>query len=465
MFADRVPPATKTVDVVVCGGGPAGLAAAAAAGERGITTLVLEKSPWHGGAALLSNGTLWTSDSVAAAMTKAPRASEHLLELIIGEAPHTVEWLTSLGVEVGPTFPMANGTGRIVDPHDLVDGLAGGAQGAVLTGAPMTGIATTDDGELVVTYHRDDGPRTVVARAIVLATGGFQGSPEFLQRYGISPAALYYRSNPWATGDGLAAALALGAQTTDDLSTFYGHAMPAKPAKVRSTLFRELTQYYGDQGVAVNLAGERFVDESAGTGEECVNEALARQPGAQGYYLGDGTVHDGEALLGRLTTKTVLDRAEAAGAEVVCTPTREALLDSLHARGVPRDTLVRSLAPFMSGGWDGIWPPRRDRRTMSDAGPWFAVKVQSSITFTGGGIAVDDELRLLARNRSTSPLATLITDTRSYQQEPLSPALFACGSDIGGFNVGAYLGGLLPAVAGGRIAGANAASIAIERSQ
>ena len=53
------------IDLIVVGGGQAGLAAGAAAAEHGLRVAVLEKSDRIGGSAHFSAGILWTAPDVA----------------------------------------------------------------------------------------------------------------------------------------------------------------------------------------------------------------------------------------------------------------------------------------------------------------------------------------------------------------------------------------------------------------
>ena len=71
-------------------------------------------------------------------------------------------------------------------------------------------------------------------------------------------------------------------------------------------------RYYGPVGVAVNLDGERFADESNGTGEEGLNQRLARQPRGLGFYIFDQRLLDYRPVQGyEITTRTILDRARS----------------------------------------------------------------------------------------------------------------------------------------------------------
>ena len=53
------------IDLVVVGGGQAGLAACAAAAARGLSVIVCEKGARYGGSAHFSAGILWTAPDVS----------------------------------------------------------------------------------------------------------------------------------------------------------------------------------------------------------------------------------------------------------------------------------------------------------------------------------------------------------------------------------------------------------------
>ncbi|NDZ81608.1 FAD-binding protein, partial [Streptomyces sp. SID10853] len=75
-------------------------------------------------------------------------------------------------------------------------------------------------------------------------------------------------------------------------------------------------------------------------------------------------------------------------------------------------------------------------------GPFHALMVQPSVTFTFGGVRIDDQARALD------------ADGRPV------PGLHAAGADIGGLSNHGYAGGLAPAYITGRRAGHSAARVA-----
>jgi succinate dehydrogenase/fumarate reductase flavoprotein subunit len=147
---------------------------------------------------------------------------------------------------------------------------------------------------------------------VVLATGGFQGSPGLVRSY-ITPEAesLVLRANPWSTGDGLRLALERGAELSGGMDEFYGRNLAAVPQISPQDLVR-LAQVYARHAIVENMSGERY--EPRTWSEIDVVQWTARQPGARARYL----VPDealGEPVRER-TVGDVIDAARRAGAPV-----------------------------------------------------------------------------------------------------------------------------------------------------
>jgi hypothetical protein len=152
---------------------------------------------------------------------------------------------------------------------------------------------------------------------VVLATGGFQASPELVRRW-VTPEAerLFLRATPWSTGDGLRLATDAGGRTTAGMDELYGRAMPAPPASIRETQFVELAQLYAHHADIESLTGERYVPQT--WSEIDVVQWLARQRGARAIYRIAAA-----QLAARVRDRTVgemVDAAERAGAPVRRSP-------------------------------------------------------------------------------------------------------------------------------------------------
>jgi succinate dehydrogenase/fumarate reductase flavoprotein subunit len=438
------------VDVLVCGGGMAGLCAAASAVEAGAHPLVIEKGANPGGSMLMSGGTIWTAPTMEIMEAWVPGGDRtRQRRLVEGLAPG-LEWLDSLGLS--RTSPISNDrqTGAEVDTGQLTAGLIAAIQsggGTVLTELALESIAVDRDGIVSAAVVDADGRRTTIrARSLILATGGFGGSPELLARH-VGPYAhsMLLRANPRSVGDGLGAAITAGGRSTTSMSTFYGHTMPGLPASVPAAEWVSVTQYYTQDAILVNALGERFFDESRSMADETAAFEIVRQPEGRAWLVMDRRIHDDVSLPGRSPSRVgpAFANAVAAGAPNVTVDSISGLADGLAALGVDRPGFLATIEAFdraMAAGNGGKLRVPRERSPFGLVEPPFrALAVRPGITFTLGGIDVDADLRVLDR-----------------EGRPI-PSLFAAGADAGGTYDGGYMGGLVMGLVQGRAAGHSAA--------
>lgn len=439
------------IDVLVCGGGMAGLCAGATAAELGARPLVIEKGTQPGGSMRMSGGTIWTAPDMAVMETWVPGGDRvRQRQLVDGLAPG-LEWLDSLGVRRTASIDSDRQVGAEVDVHQLTERLIAAIEaneGQILTETALDSITIGDGGVPTVTVSRGAGDRhSVRARTVILATGGFGGSQELLERYmGPHVGAMLLRANPRNVGDGLRAALGAGARTSPSMWTFYGHTMPGLPADPPPDRWVSVTQYYTQDAILVNAHGQRFFHESRSMADETAPFEIVRQPGGVAWLVMDRRVHDDVPLPGRSRSAAgqAFANAVAAGAPTVTADTIEALADGLAAMGVSRPGLLATIAEFdraISAGDGSSLPiPRRGSPIGLVEPPFRALAVRPGITFTLGGIDVDRELRVL--DQDGRPI----------------PSLFAAGADAGGTYDRGYMGGLVLGLVQGRAAGRSAAT-------
>lgn len=452
----------ETTDVLVVGGGMAGLCAAIEALERGKDVLVIEKGNRFGGSMRLSGGLIWTFADKDQLKVEIPDGNDLLQHMVVEGLWDSLSWLEGHGVELSDerTFQWY-GRGRHADPAQLSDCLVERVKtlgGRTLLSTGLHSLRVADGAVTGAEAFDLDGPVEIEARAVILTTGGFQGNPELLARY-VTPYAdsLYLRGNPWSTGDGFLAATQAGAAATPWLDTFYGHALAGPPARFTRYEFLDVTQRYGPFAVALNLNGERFVDESAGTGEEALNLAIGRQPRATAAYI----VDDAIANDGVPPPRVAIERARDHGAPVLQADTLEALAEGLAAWTIPPPSALQSLRGYNvaieSGDLRSLVPGRARNATPIVKPPFTAVLVRAGITFTCGGLQTDLEMRVLRRSGTVSTLPLVTADFAEMQFAPI-PNLYAAGCDIGGVSNRGYMGGLATALITGRTAGATAAT-------
>ncbi len=440
------------VDVLVCGGGMAGLCAAASAAELGLHPLVIEKGAEPGGSMLMSGGTIWTAPSMAVMESWVPGGDRIRQRQLVEDLAPGLAWLDSLHVRRTAPIATDRQVGAEVDTAELTARLASAieAQGGRLsTETALESIAIGDDGFLTVIVGVVGGHRTIRARSVILATGGFGGGSELLTRYmGPYAGAMLLRANPRSVGDGLLAAQGVGARTSPSMSTFYGHTMPALPAAVAPTAWVSVTQYYTQDAILVNERGERFFDESRSMADETAPFEIVRQPGGVAWLVMDRRIHDDEPLPGRSAAAAgaAFANAVAAGAPNLTADTIDELADGLAGMGVSRPGFLATIETFdravATGTGSSLEVPRRGSPFGLLEPPFRALAVRPGITFTLGGIDVDADLRVL--DGAGRPI----------------PSLYAAGADAGGTYDGGYMGGLVLGLVQGRAAGRSAATVA-----
>jgi fumarate reductase flavoprotein subunit len=247
----------------VAGAGMAGLAAAVRARELGADVVVSEKGDRPGGSMFLSSGVVWRYAEWERFRAECPGGDPVLQRLVWERLDEDLAWLESLGAPaVAPETGNPLTTGKRFDPAGLTAALARRA-GRIELLRPLTEL-----------------PAGV---PVILATGGFQGSPGLVRSH-ITPEAtnLVLRANPWSVGDGLRLALGRGAELSDGMDEFYGRNLAAVQ-HVSPADFVSLAQVYARHARVENLRGEVF--EAKTWSEIDVVQWTARQPGARARYI------------------------------------------------------------------------------------------------------------------------------------------------------------------------------------
>lgn len=446
---------TERFDVVVVGSGIAGSSAAVAATRQGARVALLEKQDTFGGSTALSAGMFWTAPDLDAYRRRVPLGDEALGRAVVADYAECLQELRATGEHVADTPKtdiMTFGIGYATDMRAIlawcrVQVEAGG--GACRTGTAALRVLQDDDGAVTGLSARTARDRVrYEAPAVVLAGGGFQGARDELTRaMGPNADRLLLRSNPGSVGDGLRLARQAGAGGSTGMGTFYGHLVGAPVNSFEPADFLPNSQYYSDHTVLVNLAGRRFVDETLG--DEILNQDLLQQPQAKGVLIFDDQVRATVGTDEPFPGLGVVDRYQIAvdnGALHAQGDTLEDLVTQVAAWGIDPAVLGRTLQDYVSaasagGGFAGGHPVCAQARA-PQTGPFYALMVQPSITFTFGGVRVDDQARVL-----------------DADGHPV-PGLHAAGADIGGLSHHGYAGGLAPAYITGRRAGRSAARVA-----
>ena len=382
------------IDLIVVGGGQAGLAAGAAAAEHGLRVVVLEKSDRIGGSAHFSAGILWTAPDVATMQRLLPDGDPELGRILVEGFEPAVAKARDAGVGVSErwTEHLGFGVAYRTDIHALhahwaskIDDLRlnAPAKRLILDGDRVAGVVA--------------GGEEIHASAVLLASGGFQGDKELVKRFlGWDADRILLRSNTGSVGDGFRLAQAAGAAASSGLGTFYGHTVASPLNAFEPESYLPLAQYHSKWCILVNRLGRRYHDEALG--DEVANQLTLRQPGARGVLLCDERVRRERVVGAPYPHGQVIDRFEHArglGARITDADSVEALVAHVGEWGVDTAALERTLAAYEHGGPQDapITAPNPLREP-----PFWAVEFQPTITFSLGGIRVDSQGRVLDRD-------------------------------------------------------------------
>lgn len=470
-------------DVLIAGGGGAGLMAAVEAANLGARVLLIEKQPVLGGATAMSIGSITAAgtalqaragiqDSVDAhyadllkGIEAAARAGEvydrDLSRLMCEVAPKAVERLTELGLRFsGPHPEPPNSVYRmhnvVPDSAAYIEVLerAAKARGAeVRTGVRIAAIHRGENGAVIgLTASGASGATREIGatKAVILAAGDFSANDALARAHGRPPEiSAIDPLRPYATGDGLLAATAIGAAT---VAMHRGGG-----ANFRTTVPPYCSPDRGllvAGGVLVNREGRRFTNEL-----RAAALATNQQPGKEAYLVFDAGVadaiatadedsevsRDGWSRRGKLQATTFpgvgyayLDDLRPTGYFFEARSLEE-LAAKTGLQPAPLIEDIKAFNAIESGASDTFG---RDRSGNGVAvAPFYAIgPIKPVNVFSGGGLAVDREMRVLDSER-----------------RPI-PGLYACGANA---EAGVYLGGhghhLAWVFGTGQIAGRNAA--------
>ncbi len=303
-------------DVVVVGGGNAAMCAALSAREQGARVLVLEKAPeaWRGGNGFFTAGgfrfafksfeevcdlvgdlsdeerasmdiPLYTEDAYYDDLMRVTEdlSDADLALTLVRESQPTMKWMKAQGIRWIPMFGRQayKVGGKFTFFGNLILEAVGGGPGLIdmeYESAKKVGIdvrfeakaqrLVTDARNRVtgVEIRKADGTvETIEAKAVVLASGGFEANIEMRTRYlGPNWDLARVRGTPYNTGDGIRMALEVGAQP-------WGHWSGCHAVQWDYNAPWHGDRKVGDNfqkhsyplGIIVNVNGERFVDEGA----------------------------------------------------------------------------------------------------------------------------------------------------------------------------------------------------------
>ena len=420
-----------TTDVVVVGGGGAGMSAAVRLAELGQQVILFEKSSFLGGAISVSGGNQVVmgaqlqadngveDDSVESMVADfeangANKNNEEILTLFAENVGAATDWLVaSCGIEFEPGLHQL---GEYSHNRELAytGGGAGFAErmrkavensGATVYLSTKVESLLVEDGAVVgVKAVSTDGTKeySVHAANVVLATGGYGNNKDMLTDE--MKSALYYGPST-STGDGIRMAEAVNAQTANmEYGKRYPNGIEVDTGIAKSTIAGNIVGWTMS-AILVNADGNRVVNEKASN--RTILEEELQQPGGMLYLLLDAETF--EVWKTKLAPAGISDGdiEKYLAANGTTTPVfahGETLEEAAAAAGVNAENLaatVEKYNSFVEKGEDADFGRNASYLTMKiGAGPYYLIEQKPRFATTMGGLVVNTNMQVLNQEGS-----------------------------------------------------------------
>lgn len=448
----------KTSDVIVIGGGGAGLAAATEAIENGAKVIIIDKNEYIGGNTARAGGTLnapdperqsaiGVEDSVELFFENTMAAGDYksdesLVQVLAENALAARQWLSDHGAQwtekvyqtIGGLWPRSMDEKNKVAYNAFIEPLVKTVEnkgGEVIVNCKATELIVENNTVIGVKAIDTKNDQEYIFNAnngVIITTGGYSANEDMVMEYnGIS--GLPTSNAPSSTGDGIVLANAIGAdlEGMEDIQ-IHPHGNPTTGG---------LQSHFAGvikNSIYVNQEGNRFVEESGR--RDVISNATIEQTGQVmysiydsqgGFYEGVTELKDLDNLLAKgyiYKADTLEDLANQVGIDV----------EGLSATVERYNELVRS-------GKDTDF--EKDELDLEiGTAPYYCVPLSPTVHHTMGGIKINTDAEVIN------------TDGNVIN------GLYAAGEVTGGIHGSNRIGGnaLTDCVVFGRIAGANAAN-------
>ena len=393
-------------DVVVIGSGMAGMSAAIEASKSGASVIVLEKLGRIGGSAITCGGGVYATGSpLNKDFDNDPQnmvdyylqrsndlGDKELLTYLAEQSGSSIEWLMENGTEFKPDV-VPGGLSAAKRVHWTTDAGVGLIMPAYqkaldlgvefLLETPAKELLTDESGAVIgVRAESARGNVTVNTKAVVIATGGYDASPEMMAAHSPSAVDAICLSSCGNIGDGINMAQAIGADTL-----FRDGVIGVRGLRANAGASDGVNALAWIDTLAVTDEGDRFVNEQGdypvvtgkmiGTGRELF------------YWIYDSSMVDlaEMAVQQRLALKadTIEELAKAAGIEPVKLHQTFDRYNELGKKGVDEDF-----------GKEGIVP-------LSENGPYYAAKVRKTTIGSLGGLVINLNAEVLNTDGNAIP--------------------------------------------------------------
>lgn len=411
-------PGQDHYDVVVFGGGNAGICAALTARQAGASVLVLERAPVHSrggnsrhtrnfrGMHVAPNAwqtDAYTEDEFFADLLRVTgnETNEPLARLAIRRSAGCAEWMQQFGVRFQSSL---RGTLHLSRTNTFFLGGGKALLNSYYGAAARLGIEVCYDADVVDLVCRDgrfesavvqiDGhAHRVGATAAILASGGFEANLDWLREiWGEAADRFVIRGSPYNTGSLLRLMLDRGAEPIGDPHGCHAVAVDARAPKFDGGIVTRLDCL--PLGIVVNRDAERFYDEGEDAWPKRYaiwGSLVAKQPGQIAFSITDA-------------------KTSRAFMPSVYPPVAAGSIRELAGRlGLSADRLEQTVAAFNQAvrpgtfdhtrlddcRTDGLVPPKTHWAQRLDTPPFWGYPLSPGITFTYLGLTIDEQARVV----------------------------------------------------------------------
>jgi fumarate reductase flavoprotein subunit len=475
-------------DVVIIGGGGAGIPAAVSAYENGAKKVVLiEKRGKAGGNAVMARGIFGCETKIlrkamvhtdkdeifrnAVRWHHYSQINPKIIRAYINQSGDTIEWILDKGIEMHVDTTTRMNYNQDPTWHCVNNGSMALVMGKLMDEAMDMGMKAffeTEATEIIIQNGKVSGVRAVKdgeefiieAANVILTTGGFLSNEERVKNY--FP---YYSKERFGgfmvpnKGEGIALAEKAGA-ATEYYCTLIREACAAsdKAPRILSEFVREPYHMW------VNKKGRRFVEETAGAELQICTNALMMQPEMKafaifddmtlqymmdkGFELAKGDEYRGTSMpwLRDKLKEIALKHSDS----LIVAESIDELADWIGAKKEDLEDEISKYNSYCENGYDKDFYKERRYLAAVRKAPFYAILHQAIAVDTIGPVRIDHEMQVL--NKDYDPI----------------PGLYSAGVITAGWQSNDYCGqylfgsALSYSINSGRIAGKNAAKRLME---
>lgn len=408
----------ERTDVLVVGGGNAGLCAAIAAREAGADVVLLEHAhqQMRGGntrhtrnlRAMHRQPTATLNDSYDAEeywqdllRVTHGNTNEALAKMMIDKSAELIDWLGERGVHFQPSLSGTLSLGRtnaffLGGGRALVNALYKTAENLgvkIFYHSELIDIELTDNRFESATVINRGFTYQIKAQALIAASGGFQANTDWMREvWGDASDNFVIRGTPYNKGVVLKALLANGVQQVGDADQCHAIALDARSPKFDGGIVTRLDCVCFS--IVVNKNCQRFYDE----GEDfwprryaIWGKLVAEQPDQIAYAIIDSKVINN--FMPSVFPSIKADSIEALAELLELDPA--ALLQQVDSYN--QAVRERNYNPEILDdcSTDGITPAKTHWALKIDTPPYYAYPLRPGITFTYLGVAVNDKAQVI----------------------------------------------------------------------